>query len=311
MAQVIYKIINTANGKFYVGSTTNAKERFRTHRSKLNRGSHHCKHLQAAWIKYGAEQFIFKTVEIIPDSESLQEAEDSWLCEHVGKDYCYNSGMRSDAPWRGAPKEQHPSFGRPKSDEERQAISKSLKEFYGKAPENHPMYGHVHTEEAKQKMSRTKKANPSRPWLGIPKSEETRKKIGDAQRGVKKGPRVISPEGLAKMRETILKNAKPMKPADFADVKAKFPQEVQDKYDFSNAVYTGALDRITGCVCPHHGEFSQYAAQFRKGRGCPMCGGEQRALSKKKQMLESWATDEGRAKFMGGRKQVDSEKAKE
>lgn len=63
----------------------------------------------------------------------------------------------------------------------------------------------------------------------------------------------------------------------FADVMSQFPTDVQEKYDFSNAVYTGALSRITGIVCHKHGEFSQYAAQFRKGRGCPSCGATVRA----------------------------------
>jgi hypothetical protein len=60
------------------------------------------------------------------------------------------------------------------------------------------------------------------------------------------------------------------------DVVAKFPPS---KYDFSHAKYHGALVRIEGVVCPTHGEFSQYAAQFRKGRGCPKCGAEERVAA--------------------------------
>jgi hypothetical protein len=45
------------------------------------------------------------------------------------------------------------------------------------------------------------------------------------------------------------------------------------KYDFTNAQYHGALERMTGIVCPEHGEFSQYPSQLRKnGSGCPACG---------------------------------------
>lgn len=67
----------------------------------------------------------------------------------------------------------------------------------------------------------------------------------------------------------------------FTVVAAKFPSSVLAFYDFSNAVYTGALQRITGVRCPEHGVFSQYAAQFRKGRGCPACGAAERARKKR------------------------------
>lgn len=64
---------------------------------------------------------------------------------------------------------------------------------------------------------------------------------------------------------------------NFDQVLAKFPKEVQNKYDFSKALYAGALVRIEGVGCVKHGLFSQYAAQFRKGRGCPECGKGERA----------------------------------
>lgn len=66
-----------------------------------------------------------------------------------------------------------------------------------------------------------------------------------------------------------------------ADVIAAFPQEVAERYDFTQADYAGALKPITGVVCAVHGEFQQYAAQFRKGRGCPSCGANQRTEARK------------------------------
>jgi hypothetical protein len=65
------------------------------------------------------------------------------------------------------------------------------------------------------------------------------------------------------------------------DVVSAFPQTSRDKYDFSNAVYTSALKPLEGVVCPEHGAFKQYAAQFRKGRGCPSCGHDERGLKKR------------------------------
>ena len=201
MSQVIYKIINLVNDKFYVGSTTNKNERFRTHRNKLRRGVHHCAHLQAAWHKYGEEKFVFRVVVEIPNGESLQAAEDLWLAENVGKDHCYNTGLRSGAPMRGIQKEKHPNFGKPKTDVEREQISQTLKEFYAADPNNHPRVGKQHTEETKAKISASKKANPVAYWEGKERSEETRQKIGDTQRGKPKKPgRKVSEAGMAKIR---------------------------------------------------------------------------------------------------------------
>lgn len=71
------------------------------------------------------------------------------------------------------------------------------------------------------------------------------------------------------------------------EVLAKFPPHIRERYDFTDARYTGALERITGIRCREHGEFSQYPAQLRKdGAGCPSCGGEVRA-SKRRLTLDA------------------------
>jgi group I intron endonuclease len=200
VTQVIYKIVNLINDKFYVGSTNNQRERFRTHRNKLRRGVHHCAHLQASWSKYGEEKFAFKVISHVPDGESLQEAEDAWLISHVGKPHCYNSGLRSGAPMRGIQKERHPNFGKPITEEQRQQISQTLKDFYAKDYFNHPRVGKQHTEETKAKISAAKMANPVAPWEGKRRSEKTKAKIGETQRGKPKAPgRKVSEAGRAKI----------------------------------------------------------------------------------------------------------------
>jgi group I intron endonuclease len=181
--QFIYKIINTTNGKFYVGSTTNTRERFRTHRNKLRGNKHHCPHLQAAWNKYGENAFLFRVVEDIPQDQSLQEAEDRWLIGWVGNPQCYNAGLRSGAPWRGVKTEDHPCYGREKSDEEKARISAGLKATYAADPSAHPRVGKEHTDEVKEQIRQKKLANPTRAWLGIPRDEATKAKISAAQKG--------------------------------------------------------------------------------------------------------------------------------
>ena len=301
MSQIIYKIINLINGKFYVGSTTNQKVRFRQHRKLLRGNRHHCKHLQAAWNKYGEDKFSFAVVEEVPETRSLQEIEETYLMQHVGNVYCYNTGYSADAPWRNAPAHTTPNFGKVMADGQKVKISNTLKAFYAEDYANHPRVGVPHTAETKAKISAAKLANPTKPWLGQERSDETKQKIGDAQRGVPKAPRVFTPEGLERAQANMKRNAKPQLPVGFDAVHAKFPADVQARYDFSNAVYTGALVRITGVVCAQHGIFSQYAAQFRKGSGCPECGAILRAESKKAQMLLAWGDAEQRATMLAAR----------
>ena len=204
MTQVIYKIVNLVNDKFYVGSTTNKKVRFREHRKQLRGNRHHCKHLQAAWNKYGEEKFDFRVVEEVPDGTDLANAEDKWLREHFGKDYCYNSGSAAIAPWRGIYGEAHFNFGKTMAEDQKAQISKALKEFYAEDYFNHPRVGKVHSEETKAKISAAKLANPVKPWLGKERSEETKAKISAAQAGKPKVPgRKVSEEGRAKIRSNI------------------------------------------------------------------------------------------------------------
>jgi group I intron endonuclease len=295
--QFIYKITNLVNDKFYVGSTTNTRERFRTHRNKLRSNIHHTKHLQAAWNKYGEGKFSFEIIEVVPDGASLQAAEDNWLKNHVGKEYCYNSGLRSGAPWRGGKTEDHPNYGKQMSEETKQLIRDA------RYAQDDPRIGTTHTEATKQTIREKKLANPTRAWLGKTRDEATRKKIGDTQRGVAKAPRVYTPEGLERARSNMLKNAKKQETNMVGTVIAKFPLEVQQRYDFTNAVYTGALNRITGCVCPKHGVFSQYSAQFRKGRGCPMCGAVTRGEKKSIELKAKWKDPEIRQKMIKRHKQ--------
>lgn len=264
---VIYQITNMVNGKYYIGSAESFARREWQHKYDLKRGAHKNPRLQAAWNKYGADAFVFEVIEVVAPDRASFDVENTYLIKCVGHVNCYN--INSDA--------------------------------------HKPRLGQKHSEltKARIRANRVAPAGAEHYRYGQTVSPEVREKIGAAQRGVAKGPRTFTPEGLLRAQESMKRNAKPQVPVDFEAVHAKFPADVQAKYDFTNAVYTGALVRIEGVFCEQHGTFSQYAAQFRKGRGCPTCGAEQRAQSKRVQMKEAWATEEGRKTFMENRKLVD------
>ena len=112
MTRCIYKIINAVNNKFYVGSAVNFEKRKARHLWRLRRGDHANKHLQAAWGKYGEQAFVFAIVQEVSEFEDILAAENVWLHEHVGKDYCYNIATDATAPQTGMSGEKNAMWGR-------------------------------------------------------------------------------------------------------------------------------------------------------------------------------------------------------
>ena len=71
----VYAIENAVNGRRYIGSTTNYKSRWHTHKSTLRRGKHHSFILQKAWDKYGEDAFTFKLLLICPKDMRIEYEE--------------------------------------------------------------------------------------------------------------------------------------------------------------------------------------------------------------------------------------------
>jgi len=69
----VYIILNTANGKCYVGSSINVGARLQGHRKMLSKGCHENEHLQHSWDKYGPGVFKFKVVALCEEVELLEE----------------------------------------------------------------------------------------------------------------------------------------------------------------------------------------------------------------------------------------------
>lgn len=72
----IYQIVNTINGKSYIGSAKNTEKRWNRHKYDLGRGKHHSVYLQRSWIKYGESVFAFK---ILEQTDELFARETYWI----------------------------------------------------------------------------------------------------------------------------------------------------------------------------------------------------------------------------------------
>ena len=75
----IYEIVNTVNGKRYVGSSKDIYGRWVQHQNELKKEKHHNPHLQNAWKLYGKESFNFYILEQTNnDIQTLFECEQYW-----------------------------------------------------------------------------------------------------------------------------------------------------------------------------------------------------------------------------------------
>ena len=74
----IYRIMNRANGKVYIGSSKDAPKRLKRHRQELTAGKHRNRYLQQEWDAYGGDVFAFEVVER-SEAGTLLGREQAWL----------------------------------------------------------------------------------------------------------------------------------------------------------------------------------------------------------------------------------------
>ena len=96
----IYKIISKRDGKYYPGSSkhllyrTRQNGRKEEHFYSLRRGSHHCRHLQRAYNKYGEKNFEFVIIKNnIPEDRLLVEEQKLLDIARTEPKMCYTSNF--------------------------------------------------------------------------------------------------------------------------------------------------------------------------------------------------------------------------
>ena len=154
----IYIIVNTLNGKVYIGQTVDIETRWKKHINDL-KGNRHCNfHLQRAWNVYGEDIFSFSVVRECRE-EDLSMFEEYYIKElkAFDPDYGYNltyggeGGRRTEESKQRSRKPRK----RPRSPEHSRKLGLS---HIGRAPWNK---GKKASDEARRKQSLAKKGKPA------------------------------------------------------------------------------------------------------------------------------------------------------
>jgi hypothetical protein len=90
----VYKIINTINENYYIGSSHNIKTRIRKHFELLKRNKHHSIHLQNAYNKYGENVFTVEVLETC-DKKNILSVEQKHLDTIFNWKKTYNMSKRA------------------------------------------------------------------------------------------------------------------------------------------------------------------------------------------------------------------------
>ena len=177
----IYEIVNTVNGKRYIGSAVDFLARWALHRHDLRKGKHHSRRLQNAWNKYGEEAFAFRRLIVCAPVGLLAFEQRAIDALHPDYNICKTAGNRLGVKCSMEARERmrQSALGQRHSDEHRRKNSEGHKGMYF-SPEHRAKIsaaklGKKRSPECVAKMAAANK--------GKKLSAETRAKIGAASKG--------------------------------------------------------------------------------------------------------------------------------
>ena len=163
MYGIIYKAVNSVNGKIYIGLTTSDLEiRKYQHRNKSEKQKNK-QLLYKAIRKYGWVNFEWEIIDHAENEDELNKKEVTWI--EFYNSYAFKENSNGYNMTIGG----ESTKGVRLSDETRKRISEATKGA------NNPNYGNRHSDEARQKIREKR--------IGLKLSEETIVKFKEARKG--------------------------------------------------------------------------------------------------------------------------------
>lgn len=141
----IYCIRNIINNKVYIGKSINIYTRIASHIQNLNkRSKDENRHLISSWKKYGNENFEYFVLEYFDEinEDLISERELFWMKIYNSTDRNYGYNLRMDSSTKMIVHEEtkklfkqrignkNPNFGNKWSNEQKEKVSKKIKEQY-------------------------------------------------------------------------------------------------------------------------------------------------------------------------------------
>lgn len=152
---IIYKATHIKSGKVYIGQTTKTLE----HRRKQHIKNMYRRHgkFQCALRKYGEDAFTWDIIDTATEKDELDEKEKYWIAFYDSINTGYNMTEGGDG-----------TSGVKHNEETRRKLSESTKRLWQDEEyrykltkaftgESNPFYGKTHTEEIKKKISEANK----------------------------------------------------------------------------------------------------------------------------------------------------------